>query len=83
MNSSLLDKTERLKEHILERGCNAFLTEEEYMGRPACRLHIDHEDADEEITEEDAWFDKETCLILKNLKYENGTKVTDTTWRDH
>ncbi len=82
MNSNLLDKTERLKEHILERGCKAILTEEECMGRPAYYLHIDHEDADDPITDEDAWFDKKTYVILKNLKYENDVKVTDTTWRD-
>lgn len=82
MNSSLLDKTERLKNHILERGCKATLTEEECMGRPAYYLHIDHKDADDPITKEDAWFDKKTYVILKNLKYENDVKVTDTTWRD-
>ena len=82
MNSSLLNKTERIKEHILERGCIATLTEEEYMGRPAYHLHIDHKDLDDPVTDEDIWFDKETYMPFKNLKYENKTKVTDTTWLD-
>lgn len=82
MNSSLSDKTERLKEHILERGCKAALTEEEYMGRDTYHLHIEHKDIDDLVTDEDVWFDKEPYVVLKNLKYENGEKVTDVTWRD-
>lgn len=82
MNSSLSNKIERLKEHILERGCKATLTEEEYMDRHTYHLHIDHKDADAPVTDEDIWLDKETYIILKNLKYENGQKVTDITVRD-
>ena len=82
MNSSFSDKIKRLKDHIIERGCKAILTEEDYMGINACHLHIDHEDADDAVTDEDIWFDIETYAILKNLKYENGQKVTDITWRD-
>ena len=82
MNSSLLDKTSRLKSHILERGCNATVTEKEYMGKLAYHLHIDHDDLDDAVTDEDVWFDKKTLKILKNLKYECSKKVTDTTWLD-
>ena len=82
MNASLLDKAHRLKDHILERGCKATLTAEKYTGKPAYRLHIDHEDADDEVTAEDVWFDKKTYVILKNLKYENEQMVTDGTWRE-
>ena len=83
MNSNLMNKTQRLKEHILERGCKATLTEGEYEGRPGYHLHIDHEDDDDPITSEDVWFEKDTYLILKNIKYEGNVKVTDVTWRDH
>lgn len=83
MNSSLSDKTKRFKEHILERGCAAVLNEEIYDGKPAYRLHIKHKDSDDAVTDEDAWFEKETHLILKNLKYENDVKVTDTAWKNY
>lgn len=82
MNSSLSDKVRRLKKHILETGCKAVLTEEEYMGKHAYRLHIDHIDTDDAVTDEDLWFDRETLIMLKNLKYENEQKVTDITFRD-
>ena len=82
MNSSYSGKVRRLKDHILEKGCKAALTEEEYMGTRAYRLHIDHEDADDAVTDENIWFDKKTYVILKNLKHENEQKVTDITWRD-
>jgi len=82
MNSSLLDKTARLKNHILQRGCKATMTEEEYMGKLAYHLHIDHNDLDDAVTDEDVWFDKKTFKIFKNLKYEDSKKVTDTTWLD-
>jgi len=82
-NSNLMNKTERLKNHILDRGCNATFVEEEYMGKPAYHLHIDRNDPDDPITDEDAWFEKGTYLILKNLKYEGDVKVTDTTWQEH
>ncbi len=83
VHSSLLNKVERLKDHILKRKCKAALTEEMYMGRPAYHLHIDRNDADDPVTAEDVWFEKGTYLILKNLKYEGGVKVTDVTWQDH
>lgn len=82
INSSLLDKIGRLKDHILNKGCKAALTEEEYMGKTAYRLHINHKDLDDPVTDEDVRFDRGTYVILKNLKYENEQKVTDTTWRD-
>lgn len=82
MQASLSDKLKRLKEHILERGCIAGVSEEEYTGRPAYRLHIDHQDEDDPVTAEDIWFDKETYVTLKNLKYEDDNKVADVTWKD-
>ncbi|MBL7070746.1 MAG: hypothetical protein ISS26_01055 [Candidatus Omnitrophica bacterium] len=62
MNSSFSSKTARLKKHILDRGCKAVLVEEEYAGVPAYYLHIDHDDSDDPITDEDVWFEKETYL---------------------
>ena len=85
MNSSLSDKVRRLKEHVLEKGCKGTLTEEKYMNKPSYHLHIDHldhSDTEDPSTSEDAWFDKKTYVILKNLKYENEKKVTDITYRD-
>ncbi len=82
MNASLLDKLERLKRHIFQRGGIATVKEEEYIGVPAYHLHIDHKDPDNPITAEDIWFEKKTYFILKNLKYEGDMKVADTTWQD-
>ncbi|MDB4349590.1 hypothetical protein OAA99_01395 [Omnitrophica bacterium] len=82
LNSSLLDKVERIKRHILEKGFEAALEETEWEGRPAYHLHIDYSDPDSPVTDEDIWFNKETYATLKNLKYEGETKVTDVTWQD-
>jgi outer membrane lipoprotein-sorting protein len=82
MNSSLTDKTRRIKEHILDTGCKATLTVEDYEGKPAYHLHIDHNDPNDEVTDEDVWFEKKTYIILKNIKYEGDKLVTDGTWLD-
>jgi len=81
LEASLSDKLERIKEYILKRGCKATLREEEYAGRPAYYLHIDRKDKDDPITAEDLWFDKKTYTILRNLKYEDDKKVSDTAWQ--
>ena len=52
------------------------------MGKPAYHLHLDHKAPDNPVTDEDIWFDKKTYFVLKNLKYENDVKVTDTTWQE-
>ena len=62
MNASLLDKTERLKKHILETGCEATLKDEKYEGKPSYHLHIEHKDNDSLITAEDIWFNKNDYL---------------------
>lgn len=80
MQASLLNKLERLKEHILERGCDAVLTEEKFGGVLAYRLHIGHRDTDGLVTAEDILFDKKTYATLKNLKYEGKVKVSDIIW---
>lgn len=82
MNTSLLDKTERLKNHILERGCTATIAETEYEGKPAYYMHIDHKDPDNPVTGEDLWFDKETYMLLKNVKYEGEKKAADAAWME-
>jgi outer membrane lipoprotein-sorting protein len=74
MDSSLLSKT--------ARGCKATLRTEECLGRPSYRLHIEHHDADDDVTAEDLWFDKGTYMLMKNLKYANDEKVTGIIWRD-
>jgi len=81
MNASLLDKTARLKKHILETGCEASVREEEYAGKLTYHLNIDHKDADSPITTEDIWFSKTDYTILRNIKYESTSKVADTTWQ--
>ena len=82
MQSSLLNMLARLKNHILERGCKASLAEEECMKRPAYHLHIEHNDADDPVTLEDVWYDKNTYFIMKKIKYEGRAKVTDIVWEN-
>jgi len=82
MQSSLLDMLDRLKAHVLERGCKATLMEEECMKRPAYHLHIEHNDADDPVTFEEVWYDKGTYFIIKKIKYEGNAKVADTVWED-
>ncbi|MBL7068532.1 MAG: hypothetical protein ISS34_01565 [Candidatus Omnitrophica bacterium] len=82
LNSSLMDKVDRLKRHILETGCRASLTEEEYDNKDTYRLHIDHVDTDNAVTTEDIWFEKATYIILKDIKQEGDKKVSDVSWRD-
>jgi len=80
MQSSLLDMVDRLKDHILERGCKAVLMEEECMKKPAYHLRIEHNDADDPVTLEEVWYDKSTYFIMKKIKYEGKAKVSDTAW---
>jgi len=80
--SSLWDMMDRLKDHIFERGCKAALAEEECMLRPSYRLRIEHEDTDDPVTLEEVWYDKETYFIMKKIKHEGKTKVTDIVWED-
>ena len=80
LNMSLLDKIDRLKKHVLEKGCKAAVTETEYEGTPAYYMHIDHKDPDHYMTGEDLWFDKETYMLLKNVKYEGEDKAAEATW---
>lgn len=82
MESSLLDMIDRLKDHVMERGCKAVLTEEEYVGRPSYHLHIEHKDADDPVTLEEVWYDKSTYFIMKKIKYEGKTRVADTAWEN-
>ncbi|NQT06285.1 MAG: hypothetical protein HQ575_01970 [Candidatus Omnitrophica bacterium] len=82
MNSSMLDKLERLREHIFKRGCEAELDEEEYADREVYHLRIRHKDEDDSITLEDLWYDEETYTILKNTKYEGKDKAADTAWQE-
>ena len=82
LNSSPVDKLARIKEHVLEKGCKAVVTEEEYMDKATYRLHIEHNDPDDPVTGEDVWFAKDTFLMMKNVKYEGDRKVTDVTCYD-
>jgi len=82
MQSNLLDMLDRLKAHILERGCKATLTEEECMKRPSYHLHVEHKDADDPVTLEEVWYDKNTYFVMKKIKYEGNTKVTDIVWEN-
>jgi len=82
LNSSLIDKVNRLKKHILETGCGATLTEEDYDSKAAYRLHIEHIGADNPLTTEDIWFEKGSYIMLRNIKYEGDNKVTDISWHD-
>ena len=82
MQASFIEMIDNLKDHILERGCDARVVEERYMDRPAYHLIIEHSDADDPVTLEEAWYDKETYFIMKKFKYEGEKKVSDTTWND-
>lgn len=82
MQASMIDMVERLKDHILERGCRAVLTEEECMKRPSYCLRIEHKDTDDTVTLEEVWYDKATYFIMKKIKYEGDAKVTDIVWED-
>ena len=52
------------------------------MKRPAYHLHIEHNDADDPVTLEDVWYDKNTYFIMKKIKYEGRAKVTDIVWEN-
>ena len=67
---------------LSEKGSIATLKEDTCDGKPAYHLHLEHKDPENPLTTEDIWFDKKTLFILKNLKYEGETKVTDTAWQD-
>jgi outer membrane lipoprotein-sorting protein len=82
MQASFIDMIDRLKDHILERGCKARVIEEQYMDKPAYHLIIEHEDGDDPVTLEEVWYDKTTYFIMKKLKYEGEKKVTDIMWKD-
>ncbi|MDP3790033.1 MAG: hypothetical protein Q8R48_06505 [Candidatus Omnitrophota bacterium] len=82
MQSSLWDMMDRLRDHILERGCKATLTEEENMLRPSYRLRVEHKDADDPVMLEEVWYDKSNYFIMKKIKHEGNTKVTDIVWED-
>lgn len=82
MQASFIDMADRLKDHILERGCQARVVEEQYMDRPAYHLIIEHSDDDDTVTLEEVWYDKDTYFIMKKLKYEGETKVSDITWKN-
>lgn len=82
MQASFIDMIDRLKDHILERGCQARVVEEQYMGRPAYHIIIEHNDDDDPVTLEEVWYDKDTYFIMKKLKYEGEAKVSDITWKD-
>jgi outer membrane lipoprotein-sorting protein len=83
LRASLLDKAARMNDQILEKKCRATLTEEEWEGRPAYRLHIYHNNTYADATNEDIWFDKETYFILKDVLYVNDKVVADVSWKDH
>lgn len=82
MQAGFMDMMDRLKDHILERGCGARIVDERYMDRPAYHLIIEHSDDDDPVTLEEVWYDKETYFIMKKLKFEGETKVSDITWND-
>lgn len=82
IQSSLWDMMDRIKDHIFKKGCKAVLTEEECMAKPSYRLRIEHKDVDDPVTLEEVWFDKNTYFIMKKMKYEGNTKVTDIVWED-
>ncbi len=82
MQASFIDMIDKLKDHILERGCRARVVEERYMDGPSYHLIIEHSDDDDPVTLEEIWYDKDTYFIMKKLKYEGEKKVTDITWKD-
>ncbi|MFH0839700.1 MAG: hypothetical protein V1883_01630 [Candidatus Omnitrophota bacterium] len=82
MQASFIDMVDRLKDHILERGCRARVVVEQYMDRPTYHLMIEHDDDDDPVTLEEVWYDKDTYLIMKKIKFEGETKVSDITWKD-
>ena len=82
IEAGFIDMIGRLKDHILERGCPARVVEVKYMDRPAYRLIIEHDDDDDPVTLEEAWYDKDTYFIMKKMKYIDENKVSDITWED-
>ncbi len=80
--ASFIDMVDRLKDHILERGCAARVVEESYMDRPAYHIIIEHNDDDDPVTLEEVWYDKDTYFIMKKLKFEGEAKVSDITWKN-
>jgi len=82
LNSSLADKLMRMKEDMLKKGCEVTVREVILEGRPSYLFHVDRDDPSDPVTDEYIWFDKETFMALKNLKFEDRDKVSETIWRE-
>jgi outer membrane lipoprotein-sorting protein len=83
LNASLADKSARINEQILDSGCAATLEEAGYEGRAAYRLHITHNGAYDDVTDEDLWVERESFLAIRDILYVGGEIVSDVTWSDY